>query len=179
MLRTVFSKCLFHIDSWVRYCTMLPEPGHFEQLGIYQSTICTIPFANSVLVAELGTVWTKWYNYRQNYNISRTFVGNKIVDHSDVDEASLLTSSFSTYQLASMDWTKTTERRDEKYLSFRIWCDLYERIHGIFFWSEDIFRNNWRDHILPESKSTQLYLLYFTGLLFHVHTEFWTELDLY
>ena len=29
-----------------------------------------------------------------------------------------------------MDWTKTTARRDEKYLSFRMVCDLYYKIGG-------------------------------------------------
>ena len=46
--------------------------------------------------------------YRQTSNISCTLLGNKIVDHSDVLEASPVgaaptTSSFSTYHLLSMD----------------------------------------------------------------------------
>ena len=36
------------------------------------------------------------YMYRQISNISRTLVGNKIVDHSDVVGAAPTTSSFST-----------------------------------------------------------------------------------
>ena len=68
--------------------------------------------------------------YRKTSNISRTLVGNKIVDNSDVIGASPIgsaptTSSFSTKHLASMDWAKTTAREDKKYLSFGIWCDLY------------------------------------------------------
>ena len=68
--------------------------------------------------------------YRKTSNISRTFVGNKIVDNSDVVGASPVgaaptTSSFSTWHLASMDWVKTTARGDKKQLSFWIWCDLY------------------------------------------------------
>ena len=55
-------------------------------------------------------------------NISRTLIGNKIVDHSDVVGAA---SSFSTKHLGLMDWTKTTARRDEKHLSFWIWCLLW------------------------------------------------------
>ena len=47
-------------------------------------------------------------DYRQTPNISGAFVGNKIVDHSDVVGASPVgaaqtKSSFSTQQLASMD----------------------------------------------------------------------------
>ena len=67
------------------------------------------------------------YRYRQISHISCTLVGNKIVDHSDVVGASPVgaaptTSSFSTYYLASIDWAKTTARRDEKHLNFMIWC---------------------------------------------------------
>ena len=30
-----------------------------------------------------------------------------------------------------MDWAKTTAKRDEKHLSFVIWCDFYKRFYGI------------------------------------------------
>ena len=68
--------------------------------------------------------------YRQVSNISRTLVGNKIVDHSDVVGASPVgaaptTSSFSTEHLASLDWAKTTARRGEEQLSLVIWCVLH------------------------------------------------------
>ena len=68
--------------------------------------------------------------YHQVSNISRTLVGNTIVDHSDVVGASPVgaaptTSSFSTWRLASLDWEKTTARQDEKDLSLAIWCLLY------------------------------------------------------
>ena len=63
--------------------------------------------------------------YRQVSNIKGTLVGNKIVDHSDIVGASPVgaaptTSSFST----SLDWAKTTARRDEKHLSLWIWSPL-------------------------------------------------------
>ena len=63
-------------------------------------------------------------------DISRTLVGNKIVDISDVVGASPVgaaptTSLFSTQHLASMDWAKTTARWDKKHLSLEVWCDLY------------------------------------------------------
>ena len=71
--------------------------------------------------------------YRKTSTISRTLVGNEIVDNSDVVGASPVgaaaaaptTSSFSTEHLASMDWAETTARRDKKHLSLGIWCDLY------------------------------------------------------
>ena len=66
--------------------------------------------------------------YCQTSNVRHTFVGNEMVDHSDAVGASPAgaaptTSSFSTLHLASVDWAKTTARRDENYLSFGIWCD--------------------------------------------------------
>ena len=73
--------------------------------------------------------------YRKTSNISRTLVGNKIVDNSDVVGASPVgaaptTSSFSTEHLASMDWAKTTARGYKKHLSLGIWCDLHQRFYG-------------------------------------------------
>ena len=70
-----------------------------------------------------------WY-YRKTSSISRTLVGNKIVDNSDVVGAAPVgaaptTSSFSTEHMASMDRAKTTATGDQKYLSFVIWCNLY------------------------------------------------------
>ena len=70
------------------------------------------------------------HSYRQVSDISRTLVGNKIVDHSDVVGASPVgaappTSSFSTWRLASMDWAKTTARGYKKNVGFGIWRDLY------------------------------------------------------
>ena len=80
------------------------------------------------------SLWLK-SNYCQTSNTNHTLVGNKLVDHSDVVGTSTLgaappTSSFSTWHLASMDWAKTTARRDEKHLSDVIWCDLYWRFYG-------------------------------------------------
>ena len=78
------------------------------------------------LIAErYFTMWGWFHNcfclLCQTSNISRISVANKIVDHSDVVGASPVgaaptTSSFSTYHLASMDWAKTTARRDENIL---------------------------------------------------------------
>ena len=68
--------------------------------------------------------------YRKTPDISCTLVGNKIIDNSEVVGVSPVgaaptTSSFSTQQLASMDWAKTTARGYKKHLNFGIWCDLY------------------------------------------------------
>ena len=83
-----------------------------------------------LIILRHGVFNARFNKYRQVYNISRTLVGNKIVDPSDVVGASPvgaapITSSFSTSHLASLDWAKTTPRRDEKHLSLGIWCVLY------------------------------------------------------
>ena len=75
-------------------------------------------------------IYWKFDGYRQVSNISRTLVGNLIVDHSDVVGVSPVgaaptASSFSTEHLASTYWTKTTASQDEKRLSFGIWSVLY------------------------------------------------------
>ena len=67
-------------------------------------------------------LWGK--NCRQTSNISRTSVGNKVVDHSHVVRASPVgaaptTFSFPNQHLASVNWTKTTAKRDEEHSSFR------------------------------------------------------------
>ena len=78
------------------------------------------------LSTETGPKYSLTYNYmyRKTSNISRTLVGNKIVDNSDVVGASPVgtaptTSSFSTKHLASMDWAKITVRWYKKHL--KLW----------------------------------------------------------
>ena len=83
--------------------------------------------------------------YRQTSNISRTLVGNTIVDHSDIVGASPVgaaptTSSFSTQHPASMHWAKATTRRDEfcglvrlilkvwRYVNIRLMCTWLGKI---------------------------------------------------
>ena len=90
----------------------LSPPGHFfpaesplVRLITYVISITYWGHCTPVTYTSWG-----WYN-RQTYNIRRTLVGNKIVDHSDVVgtspvSAAPTTSSFSTKHLASIDWTK-------------------------------------------------------------------------
>ena len=78
---------------------------------------------------KLTEIHSIMIDYHKTPNISRSSVGNKVVDNSDVVGASPVgaastTSSFSTQQLASMDWAKTTARGYKKHLNFGIWCDL-------------------------------------------------------
>ena len=66
----------------------------------------------------MGHLFDEISKYRKTSNISRTLVGNKIVDHSDVVGASLVgaapnTSSISTKHLASRDSAMTAARQYE------------------------------------------------------------------
>ena len=65
----------------------------------------------------------------QTSDISRT-LDNDVVDHSEVFGATFVSaasipSSFSTYDMASMDWAKAIARRNKKHLSLGIWYGLY------------------------------------------------------
>ena len=95
-----------------------PTCGYLEITWIHTET-----------ASETYRLYEKWEKYLElppnlKPNIIGTLVGYKIVDHSPIGAAPNA-SSFSTYHLASVDWAKTTTRRDEKHLSFVIWCDLY------------------------------------------------------
>ena len=74
--------------------------------------------------------------YRKSSNISRTLVGNKIVDHSDVVGASPAgaaptTSSFwQTLGFNGLDKDNYKTRRG--IVDRGIWCALNERLDGIF-----------------------------------------------
>ena len=96
----------------------------------YWAVLGNIKMAQIVEIVPHGRQRPVYLTYSKTFNISRTLVGNKIVDSSDVVGASPVgaaptTSSFSTKHLASMDWAKTTARGYKQHLSFGIWCDLY------------------------------------------------------
>ena len=94
----------------------------------YHRAVTTFPLDPYGIYTLMWCFYTSVVVYYQTCNIRQ--LSNKIVDHSHVVEASgagaaPTTSSFSTWHLASMDWAKTTAKRDEKHLSLRIWCTLY------------------------------------------------------
>ena len=106
------------------------NPLYFSSL--WSGDAYFLQWTGSSFLIKIKEVFAK---HREVFNIRRTLVGNKIVDHSDVVGASPVgaaptTSSFSTEHLASMDWAKTTAWRDEKHLCFEIGCALYQRIDG-------------------------------------------------
>ena len=87
---------------------------------------------HNIKAGEVGVIKKA---YRRISSIRRTLLGNTIVYHSDVVGASPVgaaptTASFPTEHLVSIDCTKTTARRRERYLSFVIWCVLYKRFDG-------------------------------------------------
>ena len=87
-----------------------------------------ISFKNWIIFVNRKSI-TEKMNYHQTSNISDTLVGNTIVHHTDVVGAlpvgaAPTTSSFSTKHQASIDWAKTTVRRDQKRPSLGIWCVL-------------------------------------------------------
>ena len=124
-------KCENVVWKWWVFCLSLIILNHSNQkvpywlvynnwlcwsLSEYAHTLCHGVFCN--------------LTYRQVSNIRHTLIGNKIVDHSNVVGAAptgdaLTTSSLLTERLASLDWEKTTARRDEKHLSLAIQCALY------------------------------------------------------
>ena len=78
--------------------------------------------ARKLLLSNLLTYLLYLYYHQTSY-MSRTSVDNKIVNHSDVVPAAPTGDAPTTFNfrlnLASMDWAKTTARRDDKHLSVR------------------------------------------------------------
>ena len=116
-----FDFSLGNLDDPASGCSLPPE---FSGRAISSISKLELACYDSKFVCEV------WNNYRQTFNIRCTSVRNKVVEYSDVVGASPVgaaptTSSFSTWQLTSMNWAKTTARRDEEHWSFGIWCDLH------------------------------------------------------
>ena len=77
--------------------------------------------------------WHGKRNYRKTSNISLTFVGNKIFDHSDVVGASPVSAAPTTYIFVldpTRDSAKTAVRQYDNLLSVGIRCALYWRFDG-------------------------------------------------
>ena len=107
----------------------LPSENISEQYPAYGSVLIDYSFKQRHQKPRLS-LEQRLCKYRQTSNIRHTWEGNKIVDHSDAVGASPVgaaptTSSFSTLNLTSMDWARTTARQDENHLSFGIWFVLY------------------------------------------------------
>ena len=106
---------------------------------------------------------TIYYRYRQICTISRTLLGNKLGDHSDVIGASPVgafptASSYLSYHLASRDLAKATTRWDENNLRFGLNIFIspqlgysYTTIHPLLWGLQQITHthnstHNKRDH---------------------------------
>ena len=95
------------------------ENVHMEQMEWF-----SVEITKYLNVANAAWI-SLFYWYRQTSNIKRTWVGNELVDHSYLVGASPIstaptTSSFSTLQLASINWVKTAARWDKNHWSFWI-----------------------------------------------------------
>ena len=94
-------------------------------MNFAQGRISDIYIAEGILYIY---IYIYIYIYPQTCSISRTWVGNAIVDHVC---AAPTTSSFSTSHLVSMDWAKATARWEEKHLYIGIWCGVYQMFYVI------------------------------------------------
>ena len=135
-LHRINGKIFFNYNGEI-FPTFSIWPGHL--FGNYSFIKVRTPFLENlrIIYVHAHNTHTRPMNfvmwglcYHQTSHISRALRGSKLADHSDVIGASPVgaaptTSSSSTYHLASMDWAKTNARRDEKHLSFGIWCGLY------------------------------------------------------
>ena len=125
-----------HAQHWFRKWPVAWEhqPINRTIADLSLNAICSIP---QELVTNLFCRLCDG-DYLHNYNISRILVGHKIVDHSDIVGAAPallqlhLHSRLNTW-LASLDWAKTTSRRDEKHLSFVIWYAIYDRFDSVLY----------------------------------------------
>ena len=122
--------------SWYNSLGFLSCIIYAIAINIHITAIPVVIFAvNIAVICHDDPATSINADYRWTSNISRTLLGNIIVDQSDVVGASPVgaaatTSSFPTSHLAPTNWTKTTARRDEKHLIVRIWCLLYQMLNG-------------------------------------------------
>ena len=113
--------------SWPAYLYNVNSIPEKDGLYIEMGPRCQGILAFDIVPVEQSLPHRK---YRKVSNISRTLVGNRIIDHSDVVGASPVgaaptTSSFSTWHLASRDSAKIATRRYGNLLSIGISCVLY------------------------------------------------------
>ena len=119
--------------SWKRMVALTPRLQGFIPITcpIWILTRVT-SFTGKICVSSIrhgyANASTERYGmYRQTSYISRSLLGNKLADHSDVVGSSPVgatptISTFPTQHLASVDWAKTATRKDDKHLSFVIRC---------------------------------------------------------
>ena len=96
--RFPYQNCMYHKTGSVRFSMNLSNVQRLISLLILAESNVWLPHHSRI---EIHLVHEHKYTYHQTSNISRTLVGNTIVDHSDVVGASPVgtaptTSSFST-----------------------------------------------------------------------------------
>ena len=115
-----------------KYCSqnVSTECGDFQDQSEMKKRTIDKFVVNSVFLSRFWNLV-----YHKTCNIKRNLLGNEIVDHSIVIGASPvgaapIESLFSTWHLDSVDWAKSTARRNEKHFIVGIWCHLYKRFHS-------------------------------------------------
>ena len=96
----MFSLICVWINGWVNNGEAGDLRRYCAHCDVTVMTLTSFAYLESILHYSDSII-----KHRQTSDISHTLVGNTIVDHS----AAPTTSSF----LASMDWAKTTARRDD------------------------------------------------------------------
>ena len=138
----------YRADKLNKHKTKQVEYGHtwpnFTRLLIIQHHVFLAPLVNSIHFAyiwdglsDIGSILKTEITLQSNISYKGHLYSNEIAHHSRAVGASPVgaatnTSSFSTYQLVSMDRAKPTTRRDGKLLSIGIWCALWYMFNGRF-----------------------------------------------
>ena len=141
VLETTLSSFMSYWTSWWTLGTHRPQTAksYKSKSGVNTIVVRNLYQETWKHICIFFNFSTLMYSrYHQTSDISCTSVDNKIVDHSDVVgalpvSAAPTTPSFSTQHRASMDWAKTSARRDEKHLNHRMWYYLYWRF-DIIYW---------------------------------------------
>ena len=104
------------------------SPGHFfigsgQMVHHYFTRCLWVPLSRQLQQTIVSKL------HCQTSDISHTLVGNKIVDHSDVVGALPVGAAPTTSSFLTLTWLqwigqRQLQDRDEKHLSFGIWCIL-------------------------------------------------------
>ena len=150
LMTRLFTKWWHHIHSLLTVVIFARSCQEYDPIGTiiistkqtyihYCDVIMSVTASQVIGVLIVCRFFRRYsnYNYRQISNIKCAFVGNQIIDHSDVVGASPAgaaptTTSFSTEHMASINWAKTNARRDGEHLSFGIWSAFYWRFDGTY-----------------------------------------------
>ena len=93
----IYSSLEINISIWLSFIKTIPQKHVVIQMAKFSK--CSFYHILWGSMVFHGTSWK--LNYRKTSNISRTLVGNKIVDNSDVVGASLVGAAPTTSSLST------------------------------------------------------------------------------